>query len=169
MLSSTARAEVVRKLEAAVGHPVDEVKLSPQTRQAIANLAVIQRHLYVISEILNGEQGRVEHSALLSLTSKVHRDREVEAHVGEIRDLQKELDGKISEISQQIVAEEKAILAGQPIPEREGGIEAIELKCPSCGAALPMPTGRFVKCQYCNATLSLQDVSPQIKSMIQDI
>ena len=169
MLSSTARDEVVRKLQTKVGHPIDEAKLSPGTRQAITNLSVFQRHLFVISEVLNGEQGRVEHSTLLTLTSKIHKDREIERHVKEIRGLQTELDAKISEISTQIIAEEKATLAGQPLPEREGGIEAVELKCPSCGAVLPMPTGRFVRCQYCNATLSIQDMSPQIKSMIQSI
>jgi LSD1 subclass zinc finger protein len=169
MLSSTAREAVVRKLQAKVGHPIDEAKLSPGTSQAIANLSVFQRHLFVISKILNGEQGRVEHSTLLTLTSKIHKDREIERHVEEIRGLQAELDAKISEIATQITAEEKAILAGQPLPEREGGIEAVELKCSSCGAVLPMPTGRFVRCQYCNATLSIQDVSPQIRSMIQNI
>jgi hypothetical protein len=169
MLSSTAREEVIRKLQAKVGHPIDEAQLSPGTKQAITNLAVFQRHLFVISEILNGEQGRLEHSALLIVTSKVHKDREIERHVAEIHSLQTDLDAKMLELSKQILAEEKAILAGEPLPQRQGGTEAVELKCPSCGAVLPMPTGRFVRCQYCNATLSIQDIGPQIRSMIQNI
>ncbi len=118
---------------------------------------------------MNGEQGRIERSPLLGLVSKLHKDREIDSHAAEIRGHQSELDTKISEISSQIVAEEKAVAGGQPIPEREGGTSAIELECPSCGADLPMPTGRFVKCQYCNATISLRDVSPQIKNIIQNI
>ncbi len=156
-------------MESKVGYPIEEDRLSLGTRQAITSLADFQRHLFVISEILNGEQGRVERSPLLSFSSKLHKDREVEAHSDEIKNLQKEIDNKVSEISAQILQEDEARRSGQPPPEREGGIDAIQLKCPTCGAALPMPTGRFVKCEYCNTTLSIQDVSSQIKTMIQSI
>ncbi len=169
MLSRTSKEEIIRKLEIKVGHPISEGQLSPGTRRAITTLSIIQRHLYMISEILNGEQGRIEHSAILSLTSRVRRDKEIEAHVKEVSTHQKELETKISEISAQIVEEDRARMAGQPLPEREGGVEAVELKCPRCGAALPMPTSRFVKCQYCDATISIQDVGQQIKSMIESI
>jgi len=169
MLSRTSREEILRKLESKVGYPIEEDRLSMGTRQAITSLADFQRHLFVISEILNGEQGRVERSSLLSFSSKLHKDGEVKAHVDEIKNLQKEIDNKVSEISVQILQEDEARRSGQPPPEREGGIDAVQLKCPTCGAALPMPTGRFVKCEYCNATLSIQDVSSQIKTMIQSI
>jgi len=169
MLSRTSREEILRKLESKVGYTIEEDRLSLGTRQAITSLADFQRHLFVISEILNGEQGRVERSPFLSFSSKLYKDREVEAHTDEIKNLQREIDNKVSEISAQILQEDEARRKGQPPPEREGGIDAFQLKCPTCGAALPMPTGRFVKCEYCNATLSIQDVSSQIKTMIQSI
>jgi DNA-directed RNA polymerase subunit RPC12/RpoP len=169
MLSRTSRQEILRKLEAKVGHPIDERDLSLGSRQAITNLADIQRHLLVISEILYGEQNRVEHSVLLSFSSRLHKDKEIKVHADEIRMLQTEIDNKISELSSQILQEFKAIQSGQPPPERLGGIDAIQLKCPTCGAILPMPTGRFVKCEYCDSVLSIQDVSSQIKSIIQKI
>ncbi len=169
MLSRTSKEEVLRRLEATVGHPITEEKLSPGMRQALLNLSVFQRHLGVISEIVNGEEGRIEHNAFLVLISKVRKDRVLDAHAKGIQNLQAELAAKISEISLQIIAEEKATLAGQPLPERSGGIEAVELKCPSCGAALPMPTGRFVRCQYCNASLTIEDVSDQIRTLIRNV
>jgi len=169
MLSQASKEEILRKLEARVGHPVSEEGLSPGNRRAVANLAEIQRNLFAISEVLNGEQSRIHRSALLSLSSKLHKDSEMEMHGTEVKSLQNDLESKISEISAQILQEDEARGSGLPPPERQGGLDAIELKCPNCGAALPMPNGRFVKCQYCSATLSIQDVSSQIKSMIQSI
>ena len=148
---------------------MSEDSLSPGTRRAISNLAEIQRNLLAISEVLNGEQSRVQRSPLLSLSSRLHKDSEMEMHSAEVKSLQTEVDNKISEISAQVLQEDEARSSGLPPPERKGGISAVELKCPDCGAVLPMPTGRFVKCEYCSATLSIQDVSSQIRSMIQSI
>jgi len=169
MLSSTSRQEVLRRLGVNLGYPVNESNMSPSTRQAITNLSVIQRHLLVISEILRGEQSRVERNALLSLSSRLRKDQVRGTHSNEIKQLQSEIDNKISEISTQILQEDRASQSGQPPPERQGTVEAVQLKCPNCGAALPMPMGRFVECKYCNATLSIQDVSSQIRSLIQGI
>ena len=169
MLSTTSRQEVIRRLGVNLGYPVNEANLSSGTRQAITNLSLVQRNLFVISEILRGERSRVERNVLLSLSSRLRKDRERDAHTNEVKQLQAEIDSKISEISTQILQEDKARQSGQPLPERQGVVEAVQLKCPNCGAALPMPTGRFVECQYCGATLSIEDVSSQIRSMIQGI
>jgi hypothetical protein len=169
MLSRASKEEIIRKLEAKVGHPISDEGLSPGNRRAIANLAEIQRNLFAISEVLNGEQGRTQRSALLSLSSKLHKDKEMEIHGAEVKSLQTEIDNKISDISAQILEEDEARSSGLPPPERQGGPDAVELKCPNCGAALPMPNGRFAKCEYCSTTLSIQDVSSQIRSIIQSI
>lgn len=169
MLSRTARQEILRKLEVKAGSPIDEGKLTAETRRAIGNLADFQRHVFVISEILNGEVGRVENSALLSISSRVRKDKEIAAHSSEIAQLQKEIDAKVAELSAQINAEVEAVGSGKPPPGRQGGLEAARLKCPSCGAALQIPTGRYLKCEYCNSTLSIQDVSAQMKDMIRSI
>lgn len=169
MLSSTSRQEVLRRLGVKLGYPVNEANLSSGTRQAITNLSLVQRNLSVISEILRGERSRVERNVLLSLSSRLRKDKERDAHSNEVKQLQAEIDSKVSEISTQILQEDSARASGLPPPERRGMIEAVQLKCPNCGASLPMPTGRFVECQYCNATLSIEDVSSQIRSMIQGI
>jgi len=169
MLSRASKEEILRKLEAKTGRPVSEEGLSPGSRRAIASLAEIQRSLFAISEVLNGEQSRVQRSALLSLSSRLHKNSEMRTHGDEVKSLQAEVDNKISEISAQIIQEDQARSSGLPLPERQGGLGAVELKCPNCGAVLPMPTGRFIKCEYCSTTLSIQDVSSQIRSMIQSI
>jgi len=169
MLSQVSRKEIVRRLEVRVGHPLDDGALSPGTKQAITELASVQRHLFIISEVLKGEQSRLEKSTILRLSSKIHRDRELEAHSEEIVKLQAEINAKVSEISSRILQEDRASQTGEPLPDRQRSGEPVQLKCPTCGAALPMPTGRFMKCQYCNSALSIQDVSEQIATMIRSI
>ncbi len=172
MLSQTSRQEILRKIAAKTGYPVHEEFLTPATRQAITNLATIQRHLFVITEILRGENSRIERSAILSFASKVGKGSEKKerlAQAGEISVLQTEVDGKVSELSDQIIAEDSARRTGTAPPEYKGNLELVELKCPTCGAALPIPTGSFTTCQYCKATLTVKDVSSQLKWMIQSI
>ena len=103
------------------------------------------------------------------LLPQLRRDNEIEMHATEVTNLQKEIDSKVSEISGEVLLEEEASRSGGLPPPRQGGLEAVELKCPNCGAKLPMPTGRFVKCEYCETTLSIQDMSSQIREMIQSI
>jgi DNA-directed RNA polymerase subunit RPC12/RpoP len=172
MLSQNSRQEILRRIYSKVGYTVDETNLTPATRQAITNLATMQRHLLVITELLEGENSRIETSALLRIASKIGKDSEREERVKlaeEISKLQMEVDAKVSELSDRVLKEEDARQAGQPPPEHGGSLEVAQLKCPMCGATLPLPTGRFVKCQYCNAALTIQEVSSQMKSMIQNI
>jgi DNA-directed RNA polymerase subunit RPC12/RpoP len=169
MLSRTSHEEVVRRLNESLGYPMDERNLTAATRQAIANLALVYHHLIVITEILRGEQRRIDQSVVLTVASKVHKDKERVSHTAEVSKLQEEIASKISEISEQIAKEDEARRSGQPPPTRVGGIETVQLKCPSCSAELPMPTGRFVKCQYCGATVAVTDVVPQIKDLIRSI
>lgn len=172
MLSQKSRQEILRRIYSKVGYTVDEANLTPATKQAITNLATIQRHLLVITELLEGENSRIERSTLLRLASKIGRDSERKERAKlteEIRQLQLEVDAKVSELSDRVFKEENARQTGQPLPEHGGSIEIAQLKCPTCGAALPLPTGRFVKCQYCSTVLTIQEVSSQMKSMIQNI
>jgi hypothetical protein len=169
MLSQTSRQEILRKLEAKTGLPVEQGKLSADTKRAIGNLADFQRHVFVISEILNGEVGRVENSAILSFSSRVRKDKELAARSKELVELQREIDAKVAELSVQVVGEVEAAGSGKPSPGRQGGLGVAKLKCPSCGAALPIPTGRYLKCEYCGTTLSFQDISSQMKDMIRSI
>jgi DNA-directed RNA polymerase subunit RPC12/RpoP len=172
MLSQTSRQGILRRISSKNGFTVDEVNLMPATRQAITNLATMQQHLLVIKELLEGENSRIEGSILLRLASKIGKDSEREERARfaeEISKLQLEVDAKVSELSDRVLKEESARQTGQPPPEHISSLEIAQLKCPTCGAALPLPTGRFVKCQYCSAELTIQEVSSQMKSMIQNI
>lgn len=172
MLSQTSRQEILRKINSKIGYPIKEENLTPASRQAITNLAIVQRHFFVITELLRGEQSRIDRSLILRTTSKLGKDSEKAERTNlanEISKLQLEIDDKIADLSNQILGEEKARQSGLPPPEYKGKLEVVQLKCPTCGASLPMPTGRFVQCQYCKATLSVQEVSSQISSMIQRI
>ena len=172
MLSQAARQEILRKISAKTAFAFSEDNLTPATRQAITNLAVMQRHLSMVTELLEGENERIEKSALLRIASRLGQDSEKEERVAlakEINTLQREVDSKISEISDRIFKEESARVSGQPPPEHGGTLVIAQLKCPTCGAALPLPTERFTKCQFCGATLSIQEVSSQMKSIIQSI
>lgn len=172
MLSQASRREILSRIYAKIGFSVEEINLTPATRQAITNLATLQRHLLVVTEILGGENGRIEKSPLLRLASRVGADSEKKERselAGEISKLQVEVDAKVSELSDRILKEEGARQSGQPPPEYKVDLEVVQLKCPTCGAALPLPTGRFVKCEFCSTSLTIQEVSSQMKSMIQSI
>ncbi len=169
MLSQTSRQEILRRMNLKVGYTINEENLSPSTRQAITNLATVQRHLSVITEILRGEQSRVDRNLILKLSSRIRKDAERDVHLEEISKLQLEIDNKITEVSSRVSEEQRAWQSGLPPPEPKVGTELVELKCPTCSAPLPMPTGRYLQCQYCSSTVSIQNVGPQIRSMIQGI
>jgi len=172
MLSKSSREEIVRKIEFKNGYPLKEEFLTPATRQAITNVATVQRHLFVVMELLRGENGRIERSAVLRAASKLGKDSEKKeraALADEIGKLQMEIDSKVSEIAAWVISEDNARLAGISPPRYLGKLEPVEFKCPSCGAQLPFPTGHTITCKYCNSTFTLQDVSSQLKSMIQGI
>ena len=172
MLSKSSREEIVRKIDIKIGYPLREEHLTPATRQAITNLATVQRHLFVILEILRGESRRVEGSVVLRATSRLGMDSEKKERAAlaeESGKLQAEIDAKVAELATRVVAEDNARLTGVPPPRFETKLEPAEFKCPSCGAQLPLPTGGFVTCKYCNGNFTIQDVSPQLKSMIQGI
>lgn len=172
MLSQSSRQEILRKLNSKLGYELNEENLSPSLRQAITNLAKVQQHLFTIAEILRGENSRIKKSVILSAAARFGRESEKSertAYADEINKLHLEIDSKISQLADQVSQEDKASQSGLPPPQHEGRLEPLQLKCPLCGAALPLPTGRLVQCQYCKATLSVQDVSSQIKSIIQSI
>jgi DNA-directed RNA polymerase subunit RPC12/RpoP len=172
MLSQTSRQEILRKICTKVGYAVNEANLTQATRQAITNLATLQRHLFVITELLEGENSRIQSSVLLRLASKMGKDSEKAERAElaeEISKLQVEVDAKVAELSDRVLKEDNARQAGQPPPEYAASVGVTQLKCPTCGALLPLPTDRFVKCNYCGATLSIQEVSSQMKSMIQSV
>jgi len=172
MLSKSSRSEIIRKIDNDVGYPVSEERLVPSTRQAITNLATVQRHLSVVTEVLRGENGRMEESVTLRVASRLGMDSERSeraALADEVAKLQAEIDAKVSELATQVLAEESARLSGTRPPERSGKFELEDLKCPSCGAQLPLPTGRFTTCKYCSGVFTIHDVSSQLKSIIQGI
>jgi Zn finger protein HypA/HybF involved in hydrogenase expression len=172
MLSQSSRQEILRKLNSKLRYEVNEENLSPGSRQAITNLATVQKHLSVITEILRGENSRIAGSVVLSAAARFGKQAEKSeraTQADEINKLHLEVDEKISQLANQVTQEDIARQSGLPPPQYKGRLEPLELKCPSCGAALPMPTGRFVQCQYCKATLSVEDVSSQMRSMIQSI
>jgi len=172
MLSQTSRQEILRKMTVKAGFVVTEEKLTPATRQAITNLATVQRHLYVVLEILRGEQSRIERSTILTATSKIgmgSERAERAALTDEVKKLQVDIENKIGDLVNQVMAEQNAIQSGQPPPTYKGNLELVQLKCPSCGASLPIPTSQYIQCQFCKTTFTIGEVSAQIRSMIQSI
>jgi len=172
MLSRPSRREILRKLNLKLGYEVSEENLSPGSRQAITNLAAVEKHLSVMTEILRGENSRIESSVVLRAAARLGKQSERSeraAYAVEIDKLHLEIDNKIAQLAEQVIQEDNARQSLQPLPQYKGRAEPLLLKCPSCGADLPMPTGQVVQCQYCKGTLSVQDVSSQIRSMIQSL
>jgi len=170
MLSQASREDILQKLGAMLGYPIKEEDLGAGTRQAITNLAVVQQHLCIITEVLRGENSRIQRSLVLMAAARIGRQaerKERDAQAVEIKNLHLEIDAKLAQLADQVKSENSARLSGQVAPGHAGRLEPLELKCPSCGAALPLPMGRFVTCAYCKTTISIQDLSTQMKAMIQ--
>jgi hypothetical protein len=168
MLSSTSRQEILRKIGAQLGYQVTDADLSPEARRAVTSLATIQRNLSVVSELLKGETGRVDRSLVLRAASKVGLEPEAAERSslrGQMAQLQKEVDAKVLELSSNVLPGQK----GTPTADGPRKEELVALKCPQCGASLPLPTGRLFKCEYCGATLSFQDVTEQLTNIIRGL
>lgn len=172
MLSQASRQEILRKINSKTGYPVNEAVLSPAVKQAITNLATVQRTLFIVTEVLRGEQGRVDGSFVLSAAARLRKDpgrAERDALREDVNRLQAEIEVKILDIASQILAEDSARQSGQAIPLYKGQLRLTQLRCPSCGAPLPIPTTHFVQCQYCKATVTIHNVSTQLAALIQNI
>ncbi len=170
MLSSQAKQDIMAKLSAKLGYPISEGNLSPDIRRGITVLSNIERYLYVIQEILRAEDGRVKGSVVLSLASKVHAIKTDPKQVEQINKLRTEIEIKINELADRILKDEKEKGSESPHNAYDQRITMIvELKCPRCGAPLPLPTTKVVKCSYCNSTFLIQDLVPQLSSMVRNI
>lgn len=128
MLSQSSRQEILRKIATTVGYQFNEAELTPSTRQAITNLATVQRHLYVITEILRGEQSRIDRSVILSTASRFGKDSEKAekaALLNEINTLQSEIDSKVGDLAKQVLDEGNARQSGNPPPLYSGKLEVV--------------------------------------------
>jgi len=102
MLSQSSRREILRKLNLKLGYEVREENLSPGSRQAITNLATIEKHLSVMTEILRGENSRIASSAVLRAAARQGRQAERSeraAYADEIDKIHLEIDNKIAQLA----------------------------------------------------------------------
>jgi len=99
--------------------------------------------------------------------------RELNATLQEISTIEDKISSKINELSGRILREQKIGWVRQNIPVEEISqipeSQILELRCPNCGASLPLPTGSFVQCPYCGTVLSIKDIGLQIKALIDSI
>ena len=170
MLSEQAKQDVISKINTRLGYDLSEAALSPSMLRAITSLAIVQKHLYVVKMILGAELSRVERHALLRLANKVRPNLEMTVQGDEISRLQTDIDSKANDLADRILNDHKAQMSGEALASTQTDKPIVtELKCVSCGAQLPIPTARFVKCRYCGTTFSITELAPQLKSMIQSI
>jgi DNA-directed RNA polymerase subunit RPC12/RpoP len=168
MLSQSAKREILRRISVHIGYEVREGDLSPDIRRAVTSLASVLKHLSFLTELQRGEKTRIEGSVALRTASKlVGRKDENVALDQEISKLHTELEAKIAEVSERILGAERKT----PVPPGDAPVGAglVQLKCPRCGAPVQLPSGSYLKCQYCGATLLLEEMSSQISSAIRGI
>ena len=179
MLIDVARQAVIDGINQNMGYSVSQSELPVGIRQSIEGLAIIQKNLYIMREVLNGERSRIQNNAIRSFISKHHVSKEMDNQASQIGDLQLEINNKITEICDRIRIQDSApqrqvsigsvtISTNKDINDKSSS-SLLALKCPNCGAPLQMPSSQFVKCNYCKTTISIQDFGLQIKSMIQNL
>lgn len=179
MLIDVARQAVIDGLSQRMGYQISQNELSTEVRQSVEALATIQKNLYVMREVVNGERSRIKNNAIRSFMSKHIKNKEIDDQNNQIGELQSEINKKIVEISERIQSAKKdsqkhvtigsISLSPQDIDSNTPNANLLVLKCPSCGATLPMPTSQFVECRYCRSTISIQDFGLQFRSIIENL
>jgi len=99
--------------------------------------------------------------------------QELTTNLQEISSIEDKISSKIDELSERITKEQKLGWIKQNIPMEKTSFTSepmiLELRCPKCGASLPMPTTNFIQCKYCGTILTIKDIGSQIKSLIESI
>jgi ribosomal protein S27E len=170
MLSSKVRAEILTKLSQKIGYPVNEQSLPVDVKRGISILVAVEKDLSVIQEIYRAERGRVRNSLVLSLSARIHTNKEDTTLLDQITKLRADIETKLTVLANRIVTSEisKETVGNSKIKENEPS-QIIELKCPKCGAPLPTLTSNQFKCSYCGATLVMGDLTVQLSSMVSSI
>ena len=97
---------------------------------------------------------------------------EIAANIREIAMLEESIASKIDELSQRILKEQKLRWIKKALPAEQlisKPLRVLEIRCPNCGAKLPIPSAPFIRCPYCGTTLSVQEIGLQIKSLIESV
>ena len=88
----------------------------------------------------------------------------------EINSVEKKVFEKIDELSHRVQNELKMGWITQSVPTPQShGPTVVELRCPNCGAPLPMPTSSTIQCKYCGTVITVRDIGFQLKSLIDTI
>lgn len=179
MLIDVARQAVIDGISKKLGYSVPQNDLPPDIKQSIESLADVQKNLYIMREVLNGERSRIQNNSIRSFISKHRPNKEINEHVNIVDGLQEDINNKVSELSDRIRKNTATLEMRAKIVPNSSPAQSINssktdpslkvLKCPTCGAPLPMPTSQFIKCKYCSSTISIQDFGLQLKSMIDSL
>ena len=97
---------------------------------------------------------------------------EIAANIREIAMLEESIASKIDELTQRILKEQKLRWIKRALPAEQlisKPLRVLEIRCPNCGAKLPIPSAPFIRCPYCSTTLSVQEIGLQIKSLIESV
>jgi len=88
----------------------------------------------------------------------------------EINSIETKVFEKIDELSHRVLNELKIVWVAQNVPLFQSrGLVVVELRCPNCGAPLPMPSSSTIRCKYCGTVITIRDVGLQLKSLIDTI
>ena len=165
-----AKKDILERLSERVGFELVESSLSAPLRTSINTLAHVERSLYAIRQIyyaeLDNSQNFLSRFASKRTRLGIEKDRE------EVERLKTAVADKIEDLSKRILSEH-AIKENAAVPNSNSiltnSAQLVTLKCPNCGARLPMPATEFVKCDYCGSTLTMQNLQTQLSSILQGI
>ncbi len=167
-----AKRQILQKLGEECGYEIPEYKLSGETRRSIAELATTFRHLLALKDLILLEK---ENDARLAskLDRHLHgkKDTEIAKNLLVIVQMRTTLDAKIKELAERITSElSSPSVVASAAPERveDGHMVLKALKCASCGAALPIPSGSLAKCNYCGSTYTIEEYLDRLGTAMKD-
>ena len=159
---------IMDRINQKIGYSVAESSLSPALRRSITNLAQVQRSLYTIRQIYFAELNRSNQNFITRFASRNDKVT-IERDDQEVQRLKVAVDSKVDELSKRVLMEQtlKQTTSESDIPNNSSAVTA--LKCPNCGASVPLPTDTLVKCNYCGGSLSIQNLQLQLATIVQGI
>lgn len=169
MLLESARKDILERISNKIGYTISESSLSPALRQSITTLAHVERSFDTMRQIYYAEANRSNQNFVTRFASRGDKHA-IERDGQEVQRLKSAIDMKVEDLSKRVLLEQTLKqTAGETRIQTTDSAALTALKCPNCGASLPLPTNTVVKCGYCGGSLSIQNLQLQLASIVQGI
>lgn len=164
LIDKQVNTDIFSKICDVLGYEIKSESIDPVILLRIKKLAEIKKIVYILSEVIRGENGRVKNHLLLRIGNKINNDQSLLTVQFEMIQLQ--INNKIKEIADSIL---KATLQSNIKDGRSGIIhisKSVEINCPSCNSSLLNKGTSILLCEKCGKKLHASEIIPLLENEI---